>query len=236
MDPDGRRDRCSCWALPAARRCWPSCCWWSAGPGPACACPQELAPAEDRGRVQLFVVGPEGREPAVHAALPEHRSPISRKDEVTRGNATRVIQRTGNFNRQADVSSGMVLLPLKPWERAQGHAPRRSCSGCAPGPRTSPACASCRARPGGLGGGGKPVQIVLQGAEYAQVAAVAERVMKCGRKNPGLLNLETDLPGAPADAARGHRPQQGRRSRRVADQCRAGRWRPCSVRAWSPPS
>jgi multidrug efflux pump len=46
--------------------------------------------------------------------------------------------------------------------------------------------------PGGLGGNGKPVQIVLQGPEYAAVAAVADKVVAAAAKNPGLVNLEMD--------------------------------------------
>ena len=67
--------------------------------------PQELAPAEDRGRVQLFVVGPEGASLQYMQRYLTQVAAIA-KDEVTRGNAERVIQRTGNFNRQADVSIG----------------------------------------------------------------------------------------------------------------------------------
>jgi hypothetical protein len=36
------------------------------------------------------------------------------QDEVTRGNAKRVITRTGGFGRAAEVNTGMVNLPLNP--------------------------------------------------------------------------------------------------------------------------
>jgi multidrug efflux pump len=152
--------------------------------------PQELAPAEDRGRVQLFIVGPEG---ASLQYMQRYLSQVGEiaKEEVARGNAARVIQRTGNFNRQSDVSTGMVMLPLLPWgERPDTAADivqrMRQKTQDIPGVRVVPRA------PGGLGGGGKPVQIVLQGAEYEHVAAVAEKVMQVAGRNPGLLNLETD--------------------------------------------
>ena len=109
----------------------------------------------------------------------------------TRGNAARVFERTGNFNRQAEVSTGMVLLPLKPWSERKDTAAdivqrMRMKTQDIPGVRVVPRA------PGGLGGSGKPVQIVLQGAEYEQVAAVAERVMNVASQNPGLQNLEVD--------------------------------------------
>lgn len=152
--------------------------------------PQELAPAEDRGRVQLFVVGPEG---ASLQYTQRHLTQVAAiaKEEVARGNASRVIQRTGNFNRQSDVSSGMVFMPLLPWGERKDSAAQivqrlRMKTQDIPGVRVVPRA------PGGLGGGGKPLQIVLQGQEYDQVAAVAERVMKTAEQNPGLLNLEVD--------------------------------------------
>jgi multidrug efflux pump len=151
---------------------------------------QEFAPPEDRGRVQLFVIGPEG------ASLPYMQKYLDQvaaiaKDEVDRGNAARVIQRTGNFNRQSDVSSGMVMLPLLDWGDRPDSATQivqrmRMRTQDIPGVRVVPRT------PGGLGGNGKPVQIVLQGAEYHQVAEVAERVMREAEKNPGLSNLEVD--------------------------------------------
>ena len=152
--------------------------------------PQEFAPAEDRGRVQLFIVGPEGSSLQY---MQRHLDLVTEiaKDEVDRGNATRVIQRTGNFNRQADVSTGMVFMPLKSWgdrpDSANDIVQRlRMRTQDIPGVRVVPRA------PGGLGGGGKPVQIVMQGPEYAQVAHVAERVMVAAARNPGLVNLEVD--------------------------------------------
>ena len=75
-----------------------------------------------------------------------------------------MIQRTGNFNRQADVNSGMVMLPLKLWGERPDTADADRAAAAHAHRRTSPACASSPRTPGGLGGGGKPVQIVLQGA------------------------------------------------------------------------
>ena len=47
--------------------------------------------------------------------------------------------------------------------------------------------------PGGLGGSGKPVQLVLQGPEFQQVADVANKVIAvASEQNPRLTNLEMD--------------------------------------------
>ena len=151
---------------------------------------QEFAPAEDRGRVQIFVNGPEGASLQYTQRHLREVTAIA-QDEVARGNATRVITRTGNFNRQADVSGGMILLPLHLWgERPDAVGTivdrLRIRTQDIPGARIFAAA------PGGLGGTGKPVQIVLQGPEFQQVAAVADRVIGAASQNPGLSNLEMD--------------------------------------------
>ena len=152
--------------------------------------PSELAPREDRGRVQIIVQAPEG------ASLEYTQRQIDQVfalalDEVERGNATRVIRRTGSWSNQAAVSNGMVFLPLLPWGERPDTAEQivarlqqrtRDIPGARVVPRT----------PGGLGGSGKPVQLVLQGPEYRQVADVAEKVIIAAESNPGLADLEMD--------------------------------------------
>jgi len=152
---------------------------------------QEFAPAEDRARIQIMVMGPEGASLQYTQRQLDTVSEIAR-DEVARGNATRVIQRTGNFNRQSDVSSGMVMLPLTLWDQRKETAQQivqrlRARTQDIPGARVFPNT------PGGLGGNGKPVQIVLQGPEYREIADLAERVIARAAENPSLFNLETDF-------------------------------------------
>ncbi len=110
---------------------------------------------------------------------------------MDRGNAARVIQRTGSNSNQGSVNTGMVMLPLKDWgERPDSSTqivqrlPRAHAGN--PGARVTPIT------PGGLGGTDKPVQLVLQGPEYAPLARVAERVIAAAGSNPGLTNLEMD--------------------------------------------
>jgi multidrug efflux pump len=150
--------------------------------------PQELAPLEDRGRVQIFVVGPEGATADYTQRQLELVADIAR-DEVVRGNATRVIQRTGNNNSQAAVNMGQVMLPMKEWSErpdttAQIVQRLRQRTQDVPGARVVPQS------PGGLGNSGKPVQIVLQGPEYRPLAQLAQQVMDEAENNPGLANLE----------------------------------------------
>ncbi|MEP7313772.1 MAG: efflux RND transporter permease subunit, partial [Pseudomonadota bacterium] len=151
---------------------------------------QEFAPAEDRARVQLMVAGPEGSSLAYTERHLEVVAAIA-QEEVTRGNAKRVITRTGSFNRQGDVSSGMVMLPLALWDERSESAAQivqrlRQRTQDIPGVRVVPNAQ------GGIGGGGKPVQIVLQGPEYREIADLAQEVINRASANPNIVNLESD--------------------------------------------
>jgi multidrug efflux pump len=152
--------------------------------------PNELAPREDRGRVQIIVQAPEGSSFEYTERQLERVAEIA-YEEVLRGNATRVIRRTGSWQNQAAVSNGMVFMPLKPWgerpdtaDQIVARLQKRTAE--IPGARVVPRS------PGGLGGSGKPVQLVLQGPEYRAVAEVAEKVMAVASQHPGLANLEMD--------------------------------------------
>ncbi len=154
--------------------------------------PQELAPAEDRGRVRIIVNGPEGASLEYMQRQLDQVEAVA-QDEVKRGNALRVIARTGSFSNQGQVSTGMVFVPLKPWDERPDSAEQiaqrlRQRTQQIPGARIMPSAASR----GALGGSGQPVQIVLEGSEYAPLAKIADKVIAAAASNPGLTNLDMD--------------------------------------------
>jgi multidrug efflux pump len=151
---------------------------------------QEFAPAEDRARVQIQVIAPEGSSMQYTERHLDQVAAIAH-DEVERGNALRVIERTGNFNRAGDVSSGQVMLPLTLWDQRSESVSQilrrlRARLQDIPGARVFPNA------PGGLGGNGKPVQIVLQGPEYRMLADLADKVIARVANNPDIFNVESD--------------------------------------------
>ncbi len=75
----------------------------------------ELTPQEDRGFVRIFVTAPEGSSIAYMDRQLRQVEEVA-QDEVERGNAKRVITRTGGFGRAAEVNTGMVNLPLNLWD------------------------------------------------------------------------------------------------------------------------
>ncbi len=153
---------------------------------------QELAPAEDRGNVRIQVQGPEGASVSYMQRQLDQVAAVA-QEEIDRGNAARVIQRTGSWSNASMVTNGMIMMPLKDWserpDSAQQIVERLSeRTRDIPGARIMPTAASR----GALGGQGSPVQLVLQGPDYAQLAEVAEKVIAVAAENPGLRNLSLD--------------------------------------------
>ena len=139
-------------ALAGKRRCgssavrWRcSACWsWCSSLGVPFAglrLPSELAPQEDRAFVRIFVTAPEGSSLQYLDRQLRQVEEIA-MDEVDRGNAKRVIVRTGGFGRNADVNTGWSIACRSTSGTSATRARRRSPIACASARRTSPARAS----------------------------------------------------------------------------------------------
>ncbi|MEO7773996.1 MAG: efflux RND transporter permease subunit [Steroidobacteraceae bacterium] len=152
--------------------------------------PQEFIPAEDRAAIQIQISAPEGSSLAYTDRQIRRVADIAR-DEVKRGNALGVNERTGSFGR-GDVSSGQIFMPLSLWDKREESAEQivqrlRVRTADVPGVRVNPI-----APRGNFGGYGKPVQIVLQGSEYSELVALADKIIDKAQQNPRLFNVESD--------------------------------------------
>ena len=154
---------------------------------------QEFAPIEDRAMLPVLVSAPEGASLANLDRYMTQAESIM-LDEVRRGNAKRVIARSGAFGNSSDVNVGSIYLPLTMWdersESAQQIAERvRRRTANITGIRiviiNPPSL--------GLRMGGKPLQLVLEGGDYGQLAAWRDQIMsKVATDNPRILSLESD--------------------------------------------
>lgn len=155
--------------------------------------PQEFAPMEDRGMIPVLISAPEGSSLAhLDRYISEVESILL--PEVEAGNARRIIARSGAFGQAGDVNTGTVFMPLTLWderdETAQEIAQRaRMKTAGVAGVRivvfTPPSL--------GVRGGGKPLQVVLGGADYDELARWRDQVMsRIQRENPRILALESD--------------------------------------------
>ncbi|MCC6170499.1 MAG: efflux RND transporter permease subunit [Gammaproteobacteria bacterium] len=154
---------------------------------------QEFAPVEDRAMMPIFVNAPEG---ASLANLDRHMREVEEImfEELKAGNARKIIARSGSFGTQGEVNVGTVYMPMTLWDQREETAQqiaqrvRMRTAGIA-GVRvivmTPPSL--------GIRGGGKPLQVVLGGGDYTELARWRDQVLaRIEKENPRILNLESD--------------------------------------------
>jgi multidrug efflux pump len=155
--------------------------------------PQEYAPVEDRGQFNGQIQAPEGTSydrllvsaMKVESALQKYFDDGS----VQRG----IVSVPGWGNN----GSGIVNVTLKPWgERKIGTQDMLNDLNRQweeiPDVRVN-AFMNSGNRGGGGGGGGSPVQVVLGGPNYEELARWRDIVIARASENPGLLRLDSDL-------------------------------------------
>ena len=155
--------------------------------------PQEYAPVEDRGQFNGQIQAPEGTSydrllvsaMKVEAALQKYFD----DDQIQRG----IVSVPGWGNN----GSGIVNVTLKPWgERKIGTQEMLNDLNKQweeiPDVRVN-AFMGGGNRGGGGGGGGSPVQIVLGGPNYEELARWRDIIIASASANPGLVRLDSDL-------------------------------------------
>jgi len=157
--------------------------------------PQEYAPVEDRGQFNGQIQAPEGtsfarlRDSA--AKVEEALQPYFDDGTIQRG----VISVPGWGGNQ----SGIVNVTLKPWgERAMGTQDLLNILNKQweeiPDIRVNAFMSSGnRGGGGGGGGGGSPIQLVLGGPNYEELARWRDVILARAAENPGLVRLDSDL-------------------------------------------
>ncbi len=154
--------------------------------------PSEFTPSEDRGAFFVIVSAPEGSSFAYSQSymdeIEQRLMPL-----VTDGEVKRLLVRTpGSFGNTADYSGGFVIVVLEDW------ADRRSAFtimgdvrkrlGDLAGVRAFPVMRQALGR-----GFGKPVQFVLGGSNYDELAQWRDILMEKASQNPKLIGLDHDF-------------------------------------------
>jgi multidrug efflux pump len=154
--------------------------------------PQEYAPVEDRGQFNGQLQAPEGtsyeRLRGSAMAVEQALQPYFDDGTIQRG----VVSVPGWGNQ-----SGIVNVTLKPWgERTMGTQELLNILNRQweeiPDIRVN-AFMSSGTRGGGGGGGGSPVQIVLGGPNYEELARWRDIIIARASENPGLVRFDSDL-------------------------------------------
>jgi multidrug efflux pump len=154
--------------------------------------PSELAPAEDRGYMMIGLNGPEG---ASLDYMDRHARAVEGivRDEIATGEVVRLnIRVPGAFGGGAEMSQARGFVLLAPWDDRERTADQvaQSIRGEL---NKLPGVRGFVTIPGGWSQGqGAPVQVVLQGTEYADLVQYRDLLMDRMGENPGLTNVNSN--------------------------------------------
>ncbi|MFT5082730.1 MAG: multidrug efflux pump [Lentisphaeria bacterium] len=154
--------------------------------------PSEYAPKEDRGVFFIIVNGPEG---ATYSYMEEYMDEIESRlmKYVDNNEISRLLVRAPrSFGNAESFNSGIIIAVMTDWsERRPAETVMNEIRGTfadLPGVRAFPVM-----RQGFGGGVGKPVQFVIGGGTYEQLAEWRDILVdKINENNPGLLGLDWD--------------------------------------------
>jgi multidrug efflux pump len=164
----------------------------AAGGGLFATLQSELVPAEDVGILSANVSAPEGTG---YAEMDRYMLEAqARMLPMLEGGAVRsIITRTpGGFGASDDFNSGSIIVFLKPWEEraattADVVSEVNKELGQLPAVRGNASVRSSIGR-----GRGQPVNFVIAGATYEDLARARDRIIAAAARNPGIINLDSD--------------------------------------------
>jgi multidrug efflux pump len=152
----------------------------------------ELVPAEDTGIVNANISAPEGTG---FAEMDRYMAEVQARmlPMVGEGVVRSLIVRTpGGFGPSDDFNNGALSIFLKPWEdrdetteQVVGQINRMLAQ--IPAVRGNAQIRNSLNR-----GRGQPVNFVIAGANYADLARARDRITAAAADNPGIVNLDSD--------------------------------------------
>jgi multidrug efflux pump len=156
--------------------------------------PSEYTPAEDRGAFFVRITGPEG---ASHEYMKEYMNEIESRmmSLVEAGEITRLLVRSpSSFGNAENFNTGAIIVVLNTWDKRRSAweimADVRSKLSDLTGVQAFPVM-----RQGfrGRGGAQKPVQFVIGGGTYEELAEWRDILLeKINEDNPGLTAIDWD--------------------------------------------
>jgi multidrug efflux pump len=153
--------------------------------------PSEYTPAEDRLRVFIMLTTPEGSSlQYLDRYMRQVESIVA--EEIEAGNVLRMRSFAGGWT--GDVGTGRVMLSLSPWEEREESA-HEIAARLRPKMQELAGVRVMVGAPSGMGvrGVGSPVQVVLGGGDYEELAQWRDIVLAKAAENPGLTNLDSDF-------------------------------------------
>ena len=155
--------------------------------------PTELAPPEDRGAFFVSLVAPEGAgydyTVGQMQAVEQHLAKYLGAKQPIENINTRV---PGSFGPGGDMHTGTAIVLMKPWNQRDVSTGElvetlRADLATLPAVRAMP-----RVRSGLVRSNGQPLQLVLGGPDYAELAEWRDRVLARMEQNPRLFAADSD--------------------------------------------
>ena len=154
--------------------------------------PSELAPPEDRGVFSVSIVGPEGAGFDYTVAQTRQVEEIFSRHTGGDAPILRYNTRVPGGWGVSEMNTGRVIVFLEDWETREASTDEivgslREDFGKLTGVRANPRVSS-----GLVGGRGDPLQIVLGGLEYEELAQWRDTLVARMEANPGLFSIDSD--------------------------------------------
>ncbi len=156
--------------------------------------PSEYAPKEDRGVFFMSIRGPEGASFEYTDRYARRMEDIVMEEAGPDGPVLRTLVRVpASFGSTGAVNTARCIVILKPWgerrESAEEIAGRiRRKLGELPGVRANVVTPQSL----GIRGDGRPVELVLGGPDYAQLAEWRDLLVAAMEEMPELVNVDSD--------------------------------------------
>ncbi len=153
----------------------------------------EYMPREDRGFAMISLTAPDGASLEYTLGYVEQAEKIALADKE-KGDVRRVLGRSGSFGGGADVNTAMVFTPLELWSERSRSAQEIVNSWNAQ-LASLPGVQAFAFAPGAwvLGQSSRPLNVVLGGTNYEELAEWRDIVIREAEKLPGLSNLQSDF-------------------------------------------
>ena len=154
--------------------------------------PVEYMPREDRAFAMVMVTAPDGASLDYTLGYVQQVEDMLAVDRE-KGDVFKVMSRSGSWGAGGDVNRGMLMAPLAPWNERERSA-NEIVQSWNRQLRQLPGVSAFALAPGSwaIGQSSRPLQIVLGGTDYDELARWRDIVIAEADKIPGLSNLQSD--------------------------------------------
>lgn len=155
--------------------------------------PKEYSPPEDRGMIMLSITAPDGASMEYTDRYARIIEEYLLEDRKLHGDTYRILTRSGAWGSGRAVNKARMFIVLTDWDTRTRSAAEIA-SAWNKYLWTLPGVNAYAFPPGSwaIGQSGRPLQIVLGGTDYDQLATWRDTLIAEAEKLPGLSNLESD--------------------------------------------